>query len=82
MSQSICWEPVVPKDPETLCTWAPSNFKATMEAAGLELPCNIGQSDVATIRGMAAVWGDRDHNPYKQLLEILEKHDTIHLWAE
>ena len=83
MSASIFWEPVNPR-PDRIGTWAPSYFMECMERVGLRLPCTVSRSDIPKIQGMAATIKDDSEapNPFKEILEALEKHEAISLWAE
>lgn len=81
MSATICWRPA-DTNPKHLSVGAPSSFQEAMRRAGLKLPCIISQTDKDVLRGLAAAW-DRDApNPYQQILDLLEHHDAIELWAE
>ena len=53
----------------------------TMEEAGFELPCELSSNAIATLRGMAAVSLNQDY-PYAKIIELIEDHGTIKLWAE
>ena len=47
------------------------------------LPCELTQNNIPVLNGMAAAFG-RDAqapNPYQQILDALEKHYSIRLWA-
>lgn len=86
MSASIFWEPVDPK-PKSIGTWAPSSFMEIMERAGLGLPTNLDEAAIPVLRGMAATFGPggpgREHpNPFQQLIDKIEKHGKISVWAE
>jgi hypothetical protein len=87
VSASIFWEPVDPK-PKRIGCWAPSSFMGQMERAGFRLPTNLDQGAIPVLRGMAAMISpglgtDGDpSNPFQELIDKIEKHGTISIWAE
>lgn len=81
MSANIKWRPVN-TDAKSIDTWAPSTFQMAMRKAGLELPCSVGKSDSDVLRGLAAAFEGDAPNPYQQILDLLEHHEDIELWAE
>ena len=81
MSAAICWERVK-EDHESLYVLAPSSFIESMERAGLRLPCEIGDGAVPVLTGMAAMHRNDGKNPYEEMIELIEKHGTIRIWAE
>lgn len=82
MSATICWRPSAKNDKQ-LRVGAPSSFIETMKAAGLGFPCTVTEKDVPVLRGMAAVYGrnDQNPNPFVELIELIEKHDSVELSA-
>ena len=54
-----------------------------MNEAGLSLPCTIGQESVSLLKGMAIGFGVMNEipNPFQQILDLLEKHAEVELWA-
>lgn len=80
MSASILWEPVDPK-PKHIGCWAPSSFMGQMERAGLKLPTNLDESVIPVLRGMAATISGTP-NPFQELIDKIEKHGKISVWAE
>ena len=82
MSATICWRPVS-KNEKSLGVMAPSAFQEAMSQAGFPLPCDLSQTDIPVLRGMAAAFGryDKRPNPYDEILELLNKYDGISLWA-
>jgi len=83
VSASIYWRPVVPKEGSRLNTYAPSGFLTALEEVfGSRTPV-LERSDLPTLRGMAAVWTDGSGgNPYKDLINAIEKHEAVEVWAE
>lgn len=80
MSASIIWEPVNP-NPRTLHVMAPSWFMAALEKAGLGLPRQFGEIDLPVLRGMAATI-DKEANPFQELIDVIDKHGPVEVWAE
>lgn len=83
MSAHINWHPAATKD-KSIDVPAPSAFMETMAGVGLTLPCIVRQADIRLLTGMAAVFGPHERsrpNPYQQILDLLEKHDEIEIWA-
>ena len=82
MSANICWRPVESKA-KRINTSAPSSFMEAMKRAGMSLPCELNASHRERLIGLAASHCyDTPTNPYQQLLDLLEKHESIALWAE
>lgn len=84
MSVSIFWKPVVPDEGQNLHIPAPSAFQAAMRDAGMELPCTLTRDLIPLLRGMAAVFGphaENRPNPYQQIIDLLDKHEAVELWA-
>jgi len=52
-----------------------------MQRAGFELPCNLIHEAIPVLRGMAAGYGSED-NFYEHLIDIINEHGAIYLWAE
>lgn len=84
MSATIRWRPIVVDD-KHLNVRAPSAFQAMMREAGLELPCKVSRANYDVLRGLAIAFGspsDDRPNPFQQILDLIETHDTVELWAE
>ena len=45
------------------------------------LPYRFGESDIPTLRGLAATMKD-DRNPFKELIEAIEKNGQVNVWYE
>ena len=83
MSASIVWLPVKPEKYKSINAPAPSWFKETMERAGFELPCTLTSTDLPVLRGMAATnLRDDKPNPHQEVVDAVEKHGAIKIWAE
>jgi hypothetical protein len=83
MSASVMWAPN--DSGKSLGVMAPSSFMEAMEAAGLCLPCDLNVDEhYAVLKGMMAAAGGRrvTENPYRDLLDLLDKHESIRIWAE
>lgn len=80
MSANIYWRPVA-KNNKSINTLTPSAFQETMRKLGLSLPCTLDTRSTLLLQGAAAVFDD-DPNPFQQILDLLEHHDAIELWAE
>jgi hypothetical protein len=82
MSASICWRPSSKQD-KTIGVFAPSSFLEMMASAGMKFPCTVTTADLPVLRGMAAVFGRNKEtpNPFNEMVDLIEKHDSIDLWA-
>jgi hypothetical protein len=80
MSANIYWEPVVNRAND-LHVSAPSWFMESLERADMGLPHVFGSGDIPVLKGLAAAMRD-DPNPFKQLIEAIEKHDKVEVWYE
>ena len=81
VSANIYFEPIDPH-PRAIGTFAPSSFQEAMRKAGFELPCVLDASAVPVLSGMAATFGSNSPNPYEDIIEAIETHGKIRLWAE
>jgi hypothetical protein len=84
VSASICWEPCPDKIAKSINVDAPSLFQTVMREAGMELPITLDGAHYPELRAMAAVFGNRADvpNPYQQLIDLIDKHERVHVWAE
>lgn len=84
MSANIHWRSVA-KNNKNLNVAAPSAFQDKMREAGLALPCTVEQRHVDLIRGMAIGYGPlrdaQQPNPFQHILDLLEHHEAIEIWA-
>jgi hypothetical protein len=82
MSASIFWEAVDPKP--KIRFWASSSFMEQMKRAGFRQPIDLDQGAIPVLRGMAATGptGGDAPNPFQELIDKIEKHGTISIWAE
>ena len=80
MSANIYWEAINP-NPKSLYVMAPSWFMECLERADMGLPYTFGESDIPTLRGLAATMKD-DRNPFKELIEAIEKNGEVNVWYE
>lgn len=84
MSANIHWRPVA-KSNKSLNVATPSAFQDKMREAGLPLPCTVEQRHIDLIRGMAIGYGAVHHaerpNPFQHILDLLEHHEAIEIWA-
>ena len=79
MGATICWKPM-----ETSNETIPGKGivkSALQKAFGYDLPHVYDVSHIPVLKGMAAVYYE-DNNPYEMLIEAIEKHDKIEVWAE
>lgn len=82
MSASIRWAPIRP-DHRSLGVGAPQAFMGALGEVGIDLPCELTREHLNTLKAMAAAVGRGvDENPYRDLVELIEKHDIIRIWAE
>jgi hypothetical protein len=80
MSANIYWEAINP-NPKSLHVMAPSWFMECLERADMGLPNTFGESDIPTLRGLAATMKD-DRNPFKELIEAIQKNGSVNVWYE
>ena len=80
MSATICWEPINLK-PKHLHVLAPSWFMGCLERVGLELPNTFSADDIPKLLGLAASMDDK-RNPFKELIEAIEKNGSVNVWYE
>lgn len=84
MSANIYWQRVNP-DQISLSSWAPSSFMQAMDRAGMPLPANLDKGHWERLNAMAAVHGDKEHNPFEELADALmnlPQGGEIRVWAE
>jgi len=83
MSANIYWRPSTQNN-KSLNVPAPSSFQERMREVGLSMPCTVEQCHVPVLKGLAAGYGrEKDRpNPFDQILDLLDKHDAVELWAE
>lgn len=82
MSATIYWRPISKND-KHLSVGAPYAFQEKMREAGLTLPCTIDDSHKILLTGMAVGFGREKErpNPFDEILSLLDKHDSVELWA-
>ncbi len=82
MSANIKYTPIK-NNGKDLGVWAPSAFIEAMTKAFGRFPCEVGPSDLATLRGMdAASAGNGNNTAYQRLIEAIGEDTTIKVWAE
>jgi hypothetical protein len=56
----------------------------TLSSIGLHVPGEAGQEHVNALEGMSATFNESEpeKNPYRELIEAIEKHGRVRLWAE
>lgn len=81
MSANIYYQPVETNRHDVYAT-APSSFMAAMEKV-FGFPCELDEKSVSQLEAMAAAsqWGD-DHNPYRDLIDGIEKYGRIRVFSE
>jgi hypothetical protein len=82
MSANIYWKPASPKGGHIIRVDAPSTFMEAMKRAFGSFPCTLEQNDVGKLEGMAAMLRSDIHNPYIELINLLDIHKTIDLWDQ
>jgi len=81
MSASLCWCPV-PKRSSTLSAMAPQHTMDILEEIGIEFPGEAGQEHLSSLRALSKSWPDQKHNPFADLVNAIEEHNRVRLWAE
>jgi hypothetical protein len=80
VSANLYWQPIKGRD---LNVHAPSSFIEALGRAGFDLPCNLSGADVPMLRGLAAgMSDDNSRKAVERLIDAIEQHETISLWAE
>ena len=84
MSASICWRPVKASRKTLKGVLAPSSFIRAMEQTFGSLPIQLDENSVPKLLAMAAVFGHDRDNPYRELIDIIERldGDAVEIWAE
>lgn len=80
MGASICWEPVPTKRKTFECS-APQNFLESLRILGWRPERPLDGTFVTALRGMAFAAG-QNGQPYVALIEAIEKHGEVRVWAE
>lgn len=80
MGASICWEPVPEKTRQLSCS-APQNFLESLRILGWSPERPLNRGFVVALRGMAFAAG-QNGQPYVELIEAIEKHGEVRVWAE
>jgi len=52
-----------------------------MARSGLSLPRDLDESDIAILRGMAAMYNQKP-NPYLEIIDDIVMHKVIGVWAQ
>lgn len=81
MSASIYFKPVKPTANTRLNVGAPSTFIKAMERAFGHFPCLVNRGNIEKLKGMASMYDCRD-SPFEELINLLEHHEALELWAE
>lgn len=78
MSANILWEPEVPTKGNDVDTATPSHTIKMLEEAFGKMPMVLSRSDIGVLTGLhiAGIQGMSD------LIEALEKHESIRIWVE
>lgn len=81
MSANLYWHPV--KRGRDLPCSAPS---VTIEALGYAFgggtQWRLGKGDIATLRGMVAASPKGSRGTFEEIIEAIEKHGDIDVWAQ
>jgi len=67
-------------DPSLEHIMAPSSFIESLERA-FGFPCELGEAAIPVLRGMSVMHADRRHNPYEEVIELIERLGSIELYA-
>jgi len=82
MSATIHYRQTSKVDPYLKTCSAPSSFIESIEDAFHHFPCELEESDIGTLRGMASVYNSlEEDNPYKELIDLIEKFGSIKIYA-
>lgn len=80
MSASIYYQAVKGKN---LSVGAKSSFLAAIERAFGGVPCVLSEHDVLKLQGLAAAFDSEDQRAaVQELIEAIEKHASVRVWAE
>jgi len=81
MTASLCWSPVE-KNSRMLSALAPSQTMEILAEIGISFPGEAGIEHLAALHALAKAWPNQKQNPFRDLVEAIEKHDRVKLWAE
>lgn len=90
MSASIHYRPTAKSDPYIKGIFAPSSFIESITRAFGAFPCELDESHIPTLRGMAAMCQRTRINaqdlevgdPFSEIISKIEAHGSIELYAK
>lgn len=74
MSISLYWKPTTTK--AYLKTPTPSNLKGILEAAFGEMPIELSETNLNTLKALAMA-SDDEKDGFEELIDAIEEHETI-----
>ena len=82
MSTTIHYRNMSKTDPHLKNVGAPGSFIQSMQKAFGRFPCELAEKDYAKLSGMAIMYsGSDDDNPYREVIDLIEKFGRIELYA-
>ena len=82
MSANVFYRQVKPVKEKSLSCFAPSSFLKTMREVFGELPIQLDKSNIDVLHGMSLLCSDGGGNPYRELIDAINKYNLIEMWAE
>lgn len=82
MSANVYWQPVS-TGTKCLPTSAPQRFLESLRAIGWSDGGYMNDTSISALRGLSVLHGGPDQdNPYSHLVEAIERHGSVRVWAE
>ena len=81
MTLCIVWRPSKERD-QRIDAHAPAIFLDLLEKTGYSVPCTLDYDDRDVLKAMGVVWQHMytdAANPIEQLVELIDRHDSIDL---
>ena len=79
MGASIVWQPI---ESSSLGVNTPSHFIEVMERAFGKLPLTLDIGSIPILQGIVAAQDDYGAKPFSDLIDAIQKHENIRVWAE
>lgn len=80
MSANIYWEPVA-KNNRTIDTGAPEYFMRVLGKFGWQDGDTLGVEALDGLKAVVEAIHEGDHKSFQQLIDAIEKHGAIRIWA-
>jgi|HubBroStandDraft_2_1064218.scaffolds.fasta_scaffold08072_4 hypothetical protein len=81
MSANIYWTPGA-VERNSIHTSTPQAFMRVLKVLNWELGDKLDESFLPSLRALAEVCHESERKAYKQLIDAIERHKEIRVWAE